>query len=327
VDDFLILTTTEWYDVNLISQVFHAAGRGLKFTVEESTNNHLQFLDLNICSTSSGVCWKNHQRSIKPILPYDSHHSGSVKRAIIPNSLIAAIEKSCECLVFDSIQHQCDKLMRAGYPDAEILRRKQMLLTNKRTKQDSERDVCSKRVSIPYFHGFTNRIGKLARQQDVMVTSSYNNHLKSIIVSVDNLYSKPKVKKLCSTEHPNIDSFPCKTGIVYSFDMTCGGKYIGESGRCPNVRLGEHMDNIKMKNRNTYTTLRDHVSNCGCSIDHSSCKLFSSGIHGGFARKVLEGIKIEDHQNIGANVISQKTISPTSGERRFVTNVPKLFVQ
>ncbi len=74
----------------------------------------------------------------------------------------------------------------------------------------------------------------------------------------------------------------------------------------------EHMNNITAKNRKSYTTLGDHVLTCCCTIDHTSCKLLTGGIHENFARKILEGIIIEDEEQKGANIISKKTV--TSGE-------------
>ncbi|KAG0428975.1 hypothetical protein HPB47_024085 [Ixodes persulcatus] len=55
---------------------------GLKFSREDPSDGELQFLDLRLNTNPNGLCWGFQQRSKKPVLPFGSNHSKTVKTGI-----------------------------------------------------------------------------------------------------------------------------------------------------------------------------------------------------------------------------------------------------
>jgi hypothetical protein len=129
VDDYLVMYKEEFIQQATILKAFDESKRTLTFTKEEETENGLQFLEIRI-STSKGVCWECQQRDQKPLLPYKSNHSKSIKNAIVVNALKSARSKKCPCKILSlaqkdiSTKRQRQRLQKAGYPSSWINRRK-----------------------------------------------------------------------------------------------------------------------------------------------------------------------------------------------------------
>lgn len=115
VDDYLLLHDRDVPSVS-IEQVFSRHSRGLNFTKEEPAAEGLQFLDLRLQTTPSGLCWSFQQRSQKPVLPFTSHHSKNVKSGIVNSLLSSSCAKSCPHLSHASLSNQINRVKKAGYP-------------------------------------------------------------------------------------------------------------------------------------------------------------------------------------------------------------------
>ena len=108
--------------------------------------------------------------------------------------------------------------------------------------------------------------------------------------------------------------FSCEKNSVYQIALTCGKSYIGETLRCPNVRLEEHMS-LKAK----YATFTEHKEICKCSVLVDQCRILSNGpIKGAYVRKLTESLMIEEQENEKPNsVISKASMIPTEWERKW----------
>ena len=51
--------------------------------------------------------------------------------------------------------------------------------------------------------------------------------------------------------------------MVYLEVFSCGNQYIGQTGKCLNVRLGQHERNCREPQRKV-GTIPEHVTQCGC---------------------------------------------------------------
>ena len=68
----------------------------LEFTFEDpDANGYLQFLDLGLESTPTGLCWGYKQRKSKSMLSNSSNHSKIIKNAMISNVFRNSVMKSC----------------------------------------------------------------------------------------------------------------------------------------------------------------------------------------------------------------------------------------
>lgn len=63
-----------------------------------------------------------------------------------------------------------------------------------------------------------------------------------------------------STNHRN-KFVNCVEKVVYEIPLTCGKKYVGQTGRCLNERLREHNNNV---HKSLQGHLGLHCRNCGC---------------------------------------------------------------
>lgn len=82
---------------------------------------------------------------------------------------------------------------------------------------------------------------------------------------------------------------PCRSNVVYCIPLKCGRFYVGQTGRCLNVRLREHGSSL---NRVPSGHLSTHCKGCGCTpFLHDTTVLFRHGDQK--ARKIVEAYKIQ----------------------------------
>lgn len=86
-----------------IISTFKRQSLGLQFTEEQCESRSLQFLDLQLHISVSGLCWSCQQRSKEPVLPFSSSHSKTEKKVgIVKSVLHSSLIKSCplRCLKY-----------------------------------------------------------------------------------------------------------------------------------------------------------------------------------------------------------------------------------
>ncbi|KAM7297286.1 uncharacterized protein ISCGN_022439 [Ixodes scapularis] len=115
VDDYLVVHPSSTSDVSL-RLAFAANAGGLSFTKEDASQEGLQFLDLRLTPSSHGLCWSFQQRSQKPVLPFASHHSKTVKSGIVKSLLSSSCKKSCPHLITESLSRQTARLQGQDNP-------------------------------------------------------------------------------------------------------------------------------------------------------------------------------------------------------------------
>lgn len=284
VDDFLVLlkkrddasypnTVTE------ILGIFNRDGKGLTFTHELPLYSSLQFLDINLNFLDDHVCWEYSPRTAKALLPYDSSHSKTVKRAIASSCLHSALYKSCEHAVDKSFGHQMTRLEAAGFPRSMLTAVAEDLL--RKTKTVSQRvtpEPLHKKVRpeiIPYAHRVAHNLKKVAARYKVPIVFSAPFKLGTLCARTD---PKKKRIKTCDKKHakPFVN---CIEGVVYQIPLNCGKVYIGQTGRCVNDRLREHALSIK---NGTGSHLPFHCKECQCVPEFEKNKYpeKKSGHHG-----------------------------------------------
>ncbi|XP_042145540.1 uncharacterized protein LOC121835424 [Ixodes scapularis] len=294
VDDYLVIHPISVSSDSVV-QAFTSSSSGLNFTREDSSGDGLQYLNLRLHLLPTGICWAFQQRSRKPILPFCSSHSKLVKHGIIRSLLSSSRTKSCSHFASFSIAKQQERLLRAGYPQgllSTIL--VQLILTTQRPR--APRSKPSRVICIPYVHNSAHRLKAIAARFNVSVVFSCKLRLKQLCRRVNNNESI----KRCSIKHAH-QTVPCEEGVVYSIPLSCGDRYIGQTGRCLNTRLREHVLEVSRASDDTFHPIVVHqrlCTNCEarfqdtCTIGRHKNKL---------GREIIEAYKIaHDDHNIAA---------------------------
>lgn len=125
----------------------------------------------------------------------------------------------------------------------------------------TDTDQSKKVAVIPYVHALSHRLKKTADRFGVKVVFSARNKLGSLCAMVSNRLDSrgDSPPRGCLIKH-GLQFVRCMTNVVYCIPMSCGRVYVGQTGRCLNVRLREHHSSLKGK---PYTHLAQHCSKCG----------------------------------------------------------------
>lgn len=268
VDDFLVLlkkrdTSNYDYAIADVLHLFQRHGKELSFTHELTKDHQIQFLDIALTFFDDHVCWKYNPRSQKSLLPYDSSHSKTVKRAIASQCVVSALKKSCIHSVQQSFAAQMVRLQEAGFPQYVLTAVAEAVL--KKIKAENS-DVPSQRtkvdrrcVVVPYVHKTSHHLKKVGKRHGVQVVFSAPKKLKGLCARIGDRQSRLQG---CGKKHANSYA-ECNVGVVYEIPLSCGKSYVGQTGRCVNVRMREH--ELSFKN-DTSGHLPTHCSECKCEL-------------------------------------------------------------
>ncbi|KAG0433705.1 hypothetical protein HPB47_019675, partial [Ixodes persulcatus] len=126
-----------------------------------------------------------------------------------------------------------------GYPTSLLTSVAEVLL--REVKQEGAftrrtRDRTTRPVIVPYIHNLSHKLNKLANRVNVDVVFSAPNKLASLCKKVNGTSSRPVG---CIKNHQT-KFVSCNEGVIYSFPLTCGKRYIGQTGRRPSRRRCRH---------------------------------------------------------------------------------------
>lgn len=260
----------------------------------------LQYLDTKLTFQSDHVCWSYSPRAGKPLLSYASDHSQLVKNGIVEVCLRSALLKLC-CYAMNDRHFRtktpfAERLLSAKcfacivWPVApEIKQEKQHTTVESRPREERSK------VSLkPYVHGLSHRIKKVAENYDVKVVFSAQNKIGSVCCMVKQQYEKQEKnegKNDCAVRHG-------KQFVV----MTCGHVYVGQTGRCINIRLREHLSSLKGR---PCTHLALHCNTCGCTPCFDNTVILFKHHHK-TSREIVESFHIS-HQK--ADCVSHTSVT------------------
>ncbi|XP_065288624.1 uncharacterized protein [Dermacentor albipictus] len=315
VDDFLVLLKkqTAFTYLSTVGEVLNAFDKhalGLNFTHELPDANALQFLDLRLTFDENHVCWGYFPRAKKDLLPYDSAHSKTVKRAIASHCLESSLQKSCPHLMQTSFENQASRLVAAGFPHSVLIAVSETLLQKLKlgTRVKDDRRKTDKPLVVPYLHKTSHSLKKVANRHGVSVVFSAPNKLAQLCPRICN--SK---KRGCQLKHEK-PFIKCSKGVVYAIPLKCGKAYIGQTGRCINERLGEHARNLSNL-KDKYAHLVAHVIGCtGCEARLGETKILGKSADE-TARVSLETFYIHKY---GSKCVSTPSVSLFAAELQFL---------
>lgn len=171
----------------------------------------------------------------------------------------AALTKSCYHRCESSLQAQLVRLISAGFLLGVLVGIAEFLLKRFRGPAGPEvrQKPASRPVVVPYLHALSHNVKRVASKFDVPVVFSAPRKLSRLCTSV-NRVGPPRVA--CDVNH-RTHYVTCATGVVYQIPLSCGRVYIGQTGRCINVRAREHSLSLRSSPSGH---LAIHCSRCGC---------------------------------------------------------------
>nr|XP_054921432.1 uncharacterized protein LOC126519934 [Dermacentor andersoni] len=318
VDDYLVFCSRDNYTKKAtdILKVFRECGGGLGFTLEIIQDNNLQFLDLCLTFQDEHVCWHYSPRAKKPLLEYSSCHSKLVKRGIAYSTLRSAITKSCPHNMQQSFSQQIERLKKASYPVHLLSLTCEKLVKwvkspgKKQEKQKKE----TKFAVVPYIHRLSHGLRNVANRYDVSTVFSAPRKLSNMCPLINRRLEQEgkKRKDDCGVKHVS-PLVPCNTGIVYQIPLECGKAYIGQSGRCINIRLKEHKHSLNNPNA---SHLAAHCFECGCKPFFEDTKILSKH-RCQTTREIIEAFHIK---RLGDTCVSHASLSLLDCEFQYLRN-------
>ncbi|XP_077564343.1 uncharacterized protein LOC144179781 [Haemaphysalis longicornis] len=94
---------------------------------------------------------------------------------------------------------------------------------------------------IPYLHGVSHNLKKIGGRANIKVVFSAPDKLTKLC-KASNPFRKPPLQ--CAKKH-DTKYVKCVGNVVYEIPLSCGKRYIGQTGRCLNDRLREHCANVR----------------------------------------------------------------------------------
>lgn len=323
VDDFLILHTKEKEEdqskgcIDTVLRCFGESCPKLCFTHEPATNRCIKFLDLKLEFNEGHVCWRYEPRSNKGFLPFASEHSKTIKRSVAITALATALNKSCHHAIEASFQKQISRLRESGYPNDLLICVCENICTKLRRRSTHPEETTKakekqKIAVLPYVHGITHKLKKIAARQDIRVVCSAPNKAYSMCRKVNE--DTNQKKQICNVSHKT-QYAPCETGVVYHIPLSCGKCYIGQTGRCVNERMREHAASVK---GTTAGHLPAHCRSCRCSAELNNITIIARNKNT-YAREMIETMAIEGNQ---ATCVSEPSIKLSTKEKQFLRCFP-----
>jgi hypothetical protein len=300
--------------------------------------NIFQYLDLKLY-LKNGLHWENSSRGSKPISPYSSHLSGITKMATAHGLFWKSITCSCEHGTHSSINQQIDKLKKSGMPVDRIaatLRNVWHKVNRSGLKKVKKEWIKKRTAVIGFAHRISHSIRKTAKAFDSQISFKYTKKFKSLAGSFERYRLKRLETRKSCTHRKDISNIECEDGVVYKLPLKCGANYIGETGKCFNLRLQQHLEGSRKILEGTrkilendandieetesqsnimYSNINSHVKKCaGCCIMTQSCEIIKHKVFDVTTRRLVEGYHIVRDENN----ISKCILEPTQNESAFL---------
>ena len=313
VDDYLILFQSNCAllesDVADILHMTRDCFNPLNITHELPVDGKLRFLDLLLNFGAEHVCWRYDPRAGKPLLPFQSAHSKLVKRSVACFCVKNAVSKSCAHLMIEAVQLQSERLSQAGYPMHLQVSVAEGLLKKLVRPPQARPSNTKKKVVIPYIRKVAHNLKRIAQKSHVPTAFSAPLKLASLcrLTQPDRAVDEGVS---CTKKHraPFQD---CEVGVVYSIPLSCGKRYIGQTGRCINERFREHASNVTKEQGGL---LALHCKDCTCKPLLQEADVVCNH-RNKYVREIIEAEMI---QRLGDNCVSSASIFLSNKELQFL---------
>lgn len=241
VDDILTCVPIDKFDDFLFR--FNNADDNLKFTLEKSINNCINFLDVSIKVVDGRLLtnWYRKPTWSGRYLHFFSHHHISQKIAVVYSLVDRVIKLSEKQYHQENLFLIKNTLSKNGYPQNFLNKfiKKRINYLNQNTNNnlnDRNKFDNNNMLVLPYVESLQNQFKQIASSKNLELIYTNKNKLGHYF------YKSQK------------DPVPIgeRSGIVYKIDCKdCTGVYIGESSRTLDTRIKEHKRDVSQFKTNT----------------------------------------------------------------------------
>ena len=256
VDDiFALINGKEFHKVEELLYLMNSQEESIKFTLENSVNMEMPFLDLQVKFTNSEFKTRVHRKSThsNSYIHFFSSHSPQVKQGVLVGLFLRALRYCEPEFLDDEIRFIFESFEKLGYPFHFInkaLSKSRRIFYNNEVKRiwNSNKD---KIVKLPFVPEFEEKIVSKLDNCGYKFVFSYEDTLK---------------KSLCKNKlEPCLQGHEYEGPGVYLIDCKkCSLSYVGETGRNLEIRKKEHCRDIR--NWNVNSAIANH---CWRELEHS----------------------------------------------------------
>ncbi|BHF62483.1 hypothetical protein SprV_0301040100 [Sparganum proliferum] len=256
VDDTFVIIKREM--VQTFHNALNSVSPDIQFTMEAESNNELPFLDVLVHRNPNGHLKTTVYRkaaNTRQILSYHSKHPLSHKRSCVRTLYKRA---DTHCSESDDkrseLRHLQRLFMANGYPRNFIERNRQPV---------SSRSPVTERPKVwralPYIDGVSEAVSRLLRPLGIGIAHRPESTIRHLVM-------RPK------TPLPPGEM----TNVIYRIQCSsCEMKYIGETGKRLQTRVGEHMRAVRRMDQ--LSLVAEHCANSGHTFAFQSAEILGRG--------------------------------------------------
>ena len=290
VDIFALISCKEFNKVEELLHLMNSQEESIKFTLENSVNMEMPFLDLQVKFTTSEFKTRVHRKSThsNSYIHYFSNHSSQVKQGVLVGLFLRALRYCEPEFLDDEIKFIFESFEKLGYP-LHFLNK--ALCKSRRIFYSNEEKQCwnpnkDKIVKLPYVPDFKGKIVNKLDSCGYKFVFSYEDTLK---------------KSLCKNKfEPSLQGQDYEGPGVYLINCNkCSLSYVGETGRNLGTRKKEHARDIR--NWNVNSAIANHSWKEGdhkMDLENSKIVYKSNNVK---IRRLIEGVLIDSIPTIEGN--------------------------
>ncbi|XP_023225421.1 uncharacterized protein LOC111626329 [Centruroides sculpturatus] len=286
VDDILIIYDNKKITIEQIEARINNIHKGIEFKIEEEdiVSNSINYLDIVIKRNVNSLEFEPFKKScaINTTIKYDSHIPLHIKQNIFNMEYNKIKNRTSKPI--NMAKHIYDlkkKFILDGYPNRLISTWEKKIndkINNKKHNQKKQSpDI--KYISFPYIKGLYEEINKEMQKINIKLAPKY-----------EKLQARIKAKKQSNETKEETKN------VVYEIPCTCKDTniYMGETKRKLNIRLKEHIADMKYHRLNS--VFHDHCLLNNCNIDKTNTKILYKEKNT-YSRKFKESVAIINSKN------------------------------
>ena len=289
-DTFALIKGKEFHKVEELLHLMNSQEESIKFTLENSENMEMPFLDLQVKFTNSGFKTRVHRKSThsNSYIHFFSNHSSQVKQGVLVGLFLRALRYCEPEFLDDEIKYIFESFEKLGYPhhfiNKALSKSRRIFYNNgERRNWNANKD---KIVKLPYVPEFEEKIVSKLDNCGYKFVFSYEDTIR---------------KSLCKNKlEPSLQRQNYEGPGVYLIDCNkCSLSYVGETGRNLETRKKEHGRDIR--NWNVNSAIANHCwneDNHRMDFDNSKIVYKSNNIK---IRRLIEGALIDSIPTIAGN--------------------------
>lgn len=284
VDD-CILAIPKNTENDILNQ-FNQYNSKIQFTLEKSTQNVINFLDMSLKINNQNkieTSWYTKPTWSGRYTNFHSKHPMSHKKSVIIGIIDRAIKLSSCNHREKAINKAKDILKKNSYPEKlinQITKKRIHLYYNSEKRLSNNENITKKYISLPYVPKLSEKIQNIFKNNDIEIAHKVTNNY-------NDLFTKLKTKIPTDYQTHCIYEIPCNN---------CDGKYIGQTMQYLHKRINQHKNSVKHVTNCNETALSKHAKTEHHNFNFEQTKIIDKE-QNNKSRMFLEMIHIKRNKN------------------------------